>query len=150
MDPNREGWEIRMTEMDLFTGLDLSVMAEIADKACQEATFDKGAVIFNKGDAATDLYILEKGVVILTIGEAKTVYNLTTRSDIFGWSSLTEHAVYTATAIADTNVQAIKIDARKMNRLFDTYPKFGLNVYRRLSAVFQSRLANIYAHFLAL
>ncbi|MDJ0781484.1 MAG: cyclic nucleotide-binding domain-containing protein [Desulfosarcinaceae bacterium] len=145
-----EGWEIRITEMDLFTGLDLTVMGEIADKACQEATFDEGSVIFNQGDAATDLYVLEEGVVLLTVGKARTVYSLSDRSDIFGWSSLIEHATYTATAVANTNVQAIRIDSRKMNRLFDSHSKFGLTVYRRLAAVFNKRLASIYARYLSL
>lgn len=150
MGKNAEGWEIRMTEMDLFSGLDLGVMGEIADSACREAAFDKGGVIFNEGEAATTLYILDKGVVDLVIGREHTVYSLTERSDIFGWSSLIENASYTATALANTNIQTIQIDTRKLNRLFDAHPKFGLTVYRRLAAVFNKRLASIYGRFLSL
>ena len=150
MSRKAEGWEIRMTEMDLFTGLDLGVMGEIADKTCQEVGFNEGTIIFDQGDTATDLYILDKGVVLLTIGKGRTVYSLTERSEIFGWSSLIEGARYTATAIASTHVQVIKIDTRKMNRLFEAHPKFGLTVYRRLAAVFNKRLASIYAHFLTM
>ncbi|MGD9364985.1 MAG: cyclic nucleotide-binding domain-containing protein [Desulfobacteraceae bacterium] len=147
MNNQTEGWEFHLTEMDLFKGLDLNVMGEIADTACTEASYEKGAVIFNEGDSANTLYILYKGAVDLKIGREKTVYRLTATSDIFGWSSLVEEAQYTATANAETDIQVVKIDTRKMNRLFNAHPLFGLTVYRRLSAIFNKRLASIYAKF---
>ena len=150
MSEKTEGWEIRITEMDLFSGLDLNVMGEIADIACTEENHAKGTVIFSEGDSANALFILGKGAVDLKIGGEKTVYSLTEESDIFGWSSLVENAQYTATAIAKTDIQAVKIDTRKMNRVFNANPGFGLTVYRRLSAVFNKRLSNIYHRFLSI
>jgi CRP-like cAMP-binding protein len=149
MNEKIEGWELRITEMDLFTGLDLNVMSEIADTACTEATYTKGTVIFTEGDSANAMFILEKGTVDLKIGGQKTVYSLKEQSDIFGWSSLVENTQYTATAIANTDIQALKIDARKMNRVFNANSMFGLKVYQRLSAVFNKRLASIYDRFLS-
>jgi len=149
MNEKTEGWELRITEMDLFTGLDLNVMSEIADTACAEATYPKGTVMFSEGDSANVLFILQKGTVDLKIGGEKTVYSLKEQSDIFGWSSLVENAQYTATAIANTDIQALKIDTRKMNRVFNANPLFGLKVYQRLSAVFNKRLASLYSRFLS-
>lgn len=149
MNEKAEGWEIRITEMDLFMELDRKVMEEIAETACTEATYDKGAVIFSEGDSANTLFILYEGIVDLKIGGEKTVYSLTEKSDIFGWSSLVENAKYTATAVAKTDIQSIKIDALKLNRVFNTNPLFGLAVYQRLSAVFNKRLASIYGRFLS-
>jgi CRP-like cAMP-binding protein len=149
MNEKSQGWEIRITEMDLFTGLDLNVMGEIADTACTEETYSKGTVIFNEGDPATALFILGKGAVDLKIGGGKTVYRLTEASDVFGWSSLVENAQYTATAVAKMDIQAVKIDTRKLNRVFNANPAFGLAVYRRLSAVFNKRLSSIYRRFLS-
>ena len=149
MNNQTEGWEFHITEMDLFQRLDLNVMGEIADNACTEASYDKGTQIFNEGDSANTLYILYKGAVDLKIGGVKTVYRLTATRDIFGWSSLVENAQYTATAIAETDIKVIQIDTRKMNRLFNAHPLFGLTVYRRLSAVFNKRLASIYNRFLS-
>ena len=149
MNQKSQGWEFRITEMDLFSGLEKNVMGEIADSACTEAAYSKGTVIFNEGDSANALFILGKGAVELKIGGEKTVYRLTEGSDIFGWSSLVESAKYTATAIAAADIQAVKIDTRKMNRVFNSHPAFGLAVYRRLSAVFNKRLSNIYHRFLS-
>ena len=149
MNEKSKGWEFRITEMDLFSGLDLNVMGEIADTACTEEIYSNATLIFNEGDSANALFILGKGAVDLKIGGEKTVYRLTDESDIFGWSSLVENARYTATAIANTDIQAVKIDTRKMNRVFNDHLVFGLAVYRRLSAVFNQRLSSIYHRFLS-
>ena len=144
-----DGWELRITEMDLFNGLDLTVMGEIADTACTETTYAAGTVVFNEGDSADALFILVGGTVELQIGGRQTVYRLTEESDIFGWSSLVEGARYTATAIAQADIQAVKIDTRTMNRVFNANPMVGLTVYRRLCAVFNKRLGSIYHRFLS-
>jgi hypothetical protein len=65
MNQQSKGWEFRMTEMDLFSGLDLNVMGEIADTACSEVSYPEGTLIFNEGDAANALFILGKGAVDL-------------------------------------------------------------------------------------
>ena len=147
MNATAATWELRITEMDLFTGLDLEVMGEIAETACTEMVFPQGTVIFNEGDPATYLYLLVSGTVELRISEGRTVYRLTEESDLFGWSSLVEKACYTATAVTDTDIQVIRIDTRTMNRLFNAHPMVGLTVYRRLAAVFNKRLAAIYGQF---
>jgi CRP-like cAMP-binding protein len=135
--------------MDLFTGLDLNVMGEIADVCCVEENFPKGTVIFREGDEAKFLYILVNGAVDLKIKGETTVYSLTAQSDIFGWSSMVENAQYTATAACNNDIRVIKIDTRKLNRLFNENPIFGLTVYRRLCGVFNLRLSNIYKRFLS-
>jgi signal-transduction protein with cAMP-binding, CBS, and nucleotidyltransferase domain len=141
MSDQNKGWEMHITEMDLFTGLDLNVMGEIADACCVEENFSKNTVIFKEGDEAKFLYILVNGTVDLKIKGETTVYSLTEQSDIFGWSSMVENTQYT--------IQVIKIDTRKLNGLFNENPIFGLTVYRRLCGVFNKRLSSIYKRFLS-
>ena len=108
-----------------------------------------GTVNLRQGEPANALFILSAGAVDLQVAEGTTVYRLSGESDIFGWSSLVENARYTATAIARSDIKAVKIDTRRMNRVFDANPMVGLTVYRRLSAVFNKRLASIYGRFLS-
>ena len=89
MNENRESWEIRFKEMDLFTGLDSNLMREIADTACTEATYTKGEVIFNEGDPANALFIIERGTVDLKIGEGKS--KLEQISTIYIWKNTIDH-----------------------------------------------------------
>ena len=149
MSDHNKGWEMRITEMDLFIGLDLNIMGEIADTCCFEENFPKGTVLFKEGDKATSLYILVNGTVDLKIKSETTVYSLTEQSDIFGWSSMVENSQYTATAICRNDAKVIKIDTRRLNRLFNENPIFGLTVYRRLCGVFNKRLSSIYQRFLS-
>ena len=149
MPDHNKGWEMRITEMDLFAGLDLNIMGEIADTCCFEENFPKGTVLFKEGDKATSLYILVNGSVDLKIKSETTVYSLNEQSDIFGWSSMVENTQYTATAVCNRDIKVIKIDTRRLNRLFNENPIFGLTVYRRLCGVFNKRLSNIYKRFLS-
>jgi CRP-like cAMP-binding protein len=142
-----EGREIRITEMDLFSGLDHHFLGKIAESACSEVEYTQGMAIFNAGENAKDLFILEQGVVELTIGDGKTVYSLTDPGEIFGWSSIVEDSLYTATAEAKTDIQAVKIDAAKMNRHLSANPTNGLTIYRRLASIFHKRLSSMYGKF---
>ena len=150
MSDQNKGWEMHITEMDLFTGLDLNVMGEIADTCCTEEDYSKDTVLFKEGDEATSLYILVNGSVDLKIKDETTVYSLSEQSDIFGWSSMVENSQYTATAVCRNDVMVIKIDTRRLNRLFNENPIFGLTVYRRLCGVFNKRLSSIYQRFLSI
>jgi len=148
MTKQEKGWEMHITEMDLFTGLNLEVMGEIADKCCTEASYEKGTVLFRQGEPACFLYILVEGAVDLRLKEETTVISLTEPSDIFGWSSLVENAQYTASAVCRSPVKVIKIETGpKLGRILNAHPDVGLVLYRRLAGLFNKRLASIYQRF---
>jgi CRP-like cAMP-binding protein len=143
-----KGWEMHITEMDLFTGLNLEVMGEIADKCCTEAAYDQGTVLFHQGESAGFLYVLVEGAVDLRLKEETSVISLTQPSDIFGWSSLVENAQYTASAVCEKPVKVIKVETGpKLGRILNAHPDVGLVLYRRLAGLFNKRLASIYQRF---
>jgi CRP/FNR family cyclic AMP-dependent transcriptional regulator len=139
---------MHITESDLFYGLDHKVMSKIAD-ICSEEQYADGTVIFEEGKAADHLYILEEGIADLLIGKDTFIYSLTEMSEIFGWSSLVESAKYTATAVCITDVKALKIPTRTLQRIFDENPEVGNVVFRRLAGIFNKRLTKTYQKFLA-
>jgi len=140
---------MHITESDLFYGLDLEVMRKMADICAEEGYGDK-AVIFKEGEDAENLYILEQGIVDLLIDGDTFIYSLTEKSEIFGWSSLVESAKYTATAVCMTDVKALKIPARTLQRIFNENPEVGHVVFRRLAGIFNRRLTKTYQKFIAL
>ncbi len=142
------GWELRIKEMDLFADIKHDVMEKIAD-ICSEENYLKGTKIFNEGDEATILYILGEGIIELQIKGETPVYNLTEEGSLFGWSSLVETAEYTASAVCNTDIKAIKIDSRRLNKIFVENPNMGFAFYRRLSGAFNQRLRSIYQRFLS-
>lgn len=140
-------WYLRVTESDLFKGLDLDVMREIADTCCFEENYAKNTDLFKEGNSAGDLYILEKGSVDLKV-KGTVVATLSQKDEIFGWSSFVEGGKYTATAVCSTDIDVIRIAAQQLNRILSKRPEMGLIIFRRLAALFNKRLSQIYQSLL--
>ena len=81
-------------EIDLFRGIDPEVMEEIAN-ICSEEKYTKDTVLFEKGEEAESLYILEQGALNLVIQNGGSlIYSLTEPGEVFGWSSMVESGLY--------------------------------------------------------
>ena len=63
---------------------------------------------------------------------------------MFGWSSMLENGRYTASVICATDLKAVKIEKKKLDRIFKLHPDVGLKIIKRLAAVFTRRLSNAY------
>ena len=148
MTNQNEGWELRIKEIDLFEDIAHEVMEKIAD-ICNEEKYSKGTTIFREGEEATDLFILEEGNIELQIKGEMPVYELKEEGSVFGWSSLVETAEYTASAVCQTDICAIRIDSRRLNKVFSGNPDMGFVFYKKLSGVFNQRLTSIYQKFLS-
>jgi len=136
-------------EIDLFKGIDFNVMNKIAD-ICTEENYTKDTVLFKKDDEAECLYILEEGTVNLVIQNGGTLtFNLTEPGEIFGWSSMVESAVYTASCICGTDIKAVKIERKKLDKIFNLHPDVGLKILKRLGGVFSKRISSVYQDLLS-
>jgi len=136
-------------EIDLFRGIDPEVMEEIAN-ICSEEKYTKDTVLFEKGEEAESLYILEQGALNLVIKNGGSlIYSLTEPGEVFGWSSLVESGLYTASGVCATDTKVVKIEREKIERVFDRHPEVGFKVLRRLAGVISQRLSNAYRDLLS-
>ena len=136
-------------EIDLFRGIDPKVMNEIVD-ICSEESHAKDTVIFKKGEEADCLYILEEGSINLVIENGGTlVFSLTEPGEVFGWSSMIESGLYTASGICTTDLKVVKIEREKLDKIFNLHPDVGLNVLKKLAGVISQRLSNSYRDLLS-
>ena len=136
-------------EIDLFRGIDPEVMEEIAN-ICSEEEYAKDTVLFEKGEEAESLYILEQGALNLVIKDGGSlIYSLTEPGEVFGWSSLVESGVYTASGVCATDIKAVKIKREKLDKIFDRHPEVGFKVLKRLARVISQRLSNAYRDLLS-
>ncbi len=136
-------------ELDLLGGISPNVLKEIAD-ICLEEKYPEGTVLFEKGDEADYLYVLKRGVLNLQIKNGgKLNFNLSERGDIFGWSSLTESGRYTASGICATEVEVLKIERDKLEKIFKNHPEVGYIVLKRLTGVIAKRLLTAYQQLLS-
>lgn len=133
-----------LKEIDLFKGIDYSVMEQITD-ICTEEIFNKNAIIFEKGAAAENLYILQEGSLNLVVKDkASLTFSLTEPGTVFGWSSMAEAGKYTSSGVCATDLKVIKLGKKDLEKIFNQHPEIGLKVLRRLMNVLSERLLNAY------
>ncbi len=129
---------------DLFQEMDPEVIEEL-NQIMIEEFHEEGTVLFERGESANDLYILDQGSVELTIGEdAHVTYVVNKPGEAFGWSSLVNHHVYTASAVCSSPVELARIQSEKLNEIFQRNPESGLMFFKRLAEIISKRVATSY------
>ena len=131
-------------QSDLFWDMNRNFVKEIMNAAKKES-HQKGHFLFNEGDSATYFYILIKGRIKLTIGEiGRVVHTVDHAGEAFGWSSLIDRDVYSASAecIKDTLLQ--KFDRRTLQKIIEEDPSNGFIFFKRLAGTIGYRLLSSY------
>ncbi len=124
-------------ELNLFTGM------------CKKLTAKKGANIFNEGQPAADLYIVDSGRVALEMKLARPDGSVTptiTVSSIgpgesFGWSAMVEPQVFTLSAEAVENSELISLDGKKLGVILNQNKETGFHVMLNVSKLLAQRLS---------
>jgi CRP-like cAMP-binding protein len=133
-----------LKEFGLFQGLDDSELTKIAE-LCNERTLDEGTLYFEQGKEAKELHLCRSGKVDIVVrlrepwGIEVTVHKAG-GGEVFGWSSLVEPHIYTASAKIVERTEDIYIKASDLNKLFEENTRIGYVFIRNLSAVISSRL----------
>lgn len=136
-------------EIDLFKDIDYEVINKIAE-ICSEQHYRKDTVLFEKGQEAKSLYILEQGTINLIIQNGGTLtYSLKESGEVIGWSCMVEGGTYTASGICATDVTAVKIEKEMLDKIFSIHPDAGLRILKRLASVVSKRLSNAYRDLLS-
>ena len=130
-------------EIDFFNGMTIEVIDEIFKISVVEA-YSEGDILFKQGDPAYYFLLLEEGEIRLTIGEEGHIGFTMSPGDAFGWSSLADRDVYTATAECKLPCKLIKIETDKLDKIFQKYPASGLIFFKRLAKLIGERLIRTY------
>ena len=139
-----------ISEINLFKGINFGVMEEISE-ICTRENYAKDEVLFEKDAKAESLYILIEGTLKLVVRKngGLLTHILSETGEVFGWSSLFEACKYTASAVCVTDLEVVKIEAKKLDRVFEKHPDAGLKVIKRMGTVISKRLTNAYADLLS-
>lgn len=131
-------------EAELFKEMPEHIHTEIFEIS-QREVLPEGQVLFKQGDTADYLYILEEGLIEITVqGEERMTFSVDEFDSVFGWSALVEPKKYTATSKCKKNSKVIKVDGDRLMRIFQNHPVEGLNVMRRLAGIVAGRLLGCY------
>jgi len=137
---------------ELFLGLDDNDIQKIVElPSCQTAAYGAEETIFEVGEEARRLYILEEGQVYLVVKlldssekpPKPTVVRTITKGGIFGWAALVPPYIRIMSAISKEPSKLISISGNELRTLFDKDPRLGYEVMNGLIKVIGSRVWNI-------
>lgn len=127
-------------QSDLFWGMNRNFVKEVMDTSEKES-HSKGHFLFKEGDPAAYFYILIKGRVKLTIGEVgQMVHTVDHAGEAFGWSSLIDRDVYSASAECTQDTMLQKFDRRTLQKILEEDLPNGLIFFKRLAGTIGHRL----------
>ena len=134
---------------DLFRGVKMDFLKKVMDVTSQES-YPAGAMLFEAGDPAVDLYILINGRVELRMGEAEKQIHIGSQTgESFGWAGLVGRETFRASGRCLEKVDLLRIDVNSFKQLLDEYRDDGFIFYQNLSEALGKRLMQSYQKSLA-
>ena len=131
-------------QKDLLTGMSKDFVKQFMDLSVKE-THRKGYSLFQEGKRANHFYILLKGVVKISLGDAgHTVYTVDHPGEAFGWSSLLGRPAYSASAECNEPTKLLKFDAIHLHHLLEKHPADGFLFFKHLAETLGNRLLQTY------
>lgn len=112
--------------------------ALIADKS-QQIRFPQGDVIIHAGRQPRHVFVILNGRTRIESNLGVKLAQVA-EGDICGEMSFLEGTIASASAIAETAVEALAIEWAKLQQLFDLYPHLGSRFYRSLALNLSRRL----------
>jgi CRP-like cAMP-binding protein len=133
-----------LKQKDIFWAMSTDFVREIMNVSVTES-HETGKLLFREGDPANQFYILLKGRVKLSLGEAGHVVHVVSNAgEAFGWSSLIDRDVYSATAECMTQSKLIRLEKQALQNILEQNPAGGLVFFKRLAGILGNRLLQSY------
>jgi CRP-like cAMP-binding protein len=131
----------KLRAVDIFQGL-TDWELKIVSQFFLEEDMEKGATLFQEGEKADRLFILEEGAVSIGLKEGEK-YEISIPGKIVGWSFLVPPHRYTASAVIVAPSKLLMIKSPDFYYLIHKEPKMGVKVMGNLAEVVASRLSQL-------
>src|SRR5512134_2062026 len=131
---------------DLLAGLAEDEAARVLELASRQVLL-AGAVLFNLGDAADSLFVVERGRVALTLPmkvrgkEQNVLIEERSPGQTLGWSALVPPHRFTLKAAALVDSEVVALPRVALAKHLSAHPAVGYVVTRNVSAVVGQRLS---------
>ncbi len=128
----------RLRKVDVLQGLtdwELQIVAQFL----KEENFPEGVSLFEEGQKADRLFILEEGEVSLQFSRGEP-YNLSGAGKILGWSFLVPPHLYTASAETLSASRVLVMKSPDFYYIIHKEPRMGVKVMSNLTQIVASRL----------
>ena len=101
-------------------------MRLFAKKAGTSLNFPAGSVVFNKGDPGECMYVVQSGVIEMTIGDR--VVEVCGANEAIGFMSMIDDAPRSSTARVKEACEVSLIDERRFRFMVDEVPNFAMYI----------------------
>ena len=129
---------------DFFMGMGKPFTMEVLDIA-EKLFHQEGEVLFQEGDPAGHFFVLLKGRVRLSLGEAgPVIYMVRHPGEIIGWSGLIGRDRYSAAGECMEETNLLKFDRDVFLEILKEYPQNEALLFRRLAEMLGNRLLELY------
>jgi CRP-like cAMP-binding protein len=141
--------KLAMKGVTFFKDFSDEQIAKLAPLA-KEEKYPSGSLLYQKGDPARSLYIIEEGKVALfmttEMGHNKPPMQVTvdiiTKGETMGWSAIVEPYIYTLAARCLDDTKFIAFDAFQLRKLMDEDCALGYKIMQAVAKVISSRLTH--------
>jgi toluene monooxygenase system ferredoxin subunit len=134
-----------LSAAELFTGISDTTLKALTELAKKEE-FDGGRALYDVGDPADDLFVLDAGRVEFLIGRDERVSPagfMLRKGEVFGWAALLEsHPRRIARATCLEKSQVLRINGKAILSVLEGDPASGYIVMRRLSSLIARYLSS--------
>jgi CRP/FNR family cyclic AMP-dependent transcriptional regulator len=131
-----------LASLPLFEGMNPSQIEDLAPLG-EVNFFEQDVALFSQWDAATYLYVLLSGEVLIEFkphdGDVLPV-SVIKPGGVFGWSSVLGRGEYTSSAISLDQAQTLRFRGESLRRLCESHPETGVTILERLALVIADRL----------
>lgn len=111
---------------------------------CSVKTYREGDIIFRHGEEAASLYILIRGGIDLIVKAQEKIDFMTSKIEkegaVFGTAALMEPYQYNVTAVCLKPSEVLSIEAGPFKKAMENDPAMGMEVMRKLAAIYFNRL----------
>ena len=136
-----------LRDCEVFSSLSDTELESIVHSA-EEKQFEAGTTIFQAGDRADELLVLQEGKVALQLTlpqgngqmSRRVTVDIISRNEIVGWSAIVEPHIYTLTGVCLQKVKVLSLSATKLRHMLQDNHKIGHEVLKELIKVVASRL----------
>jgi CRP-like cAMP-binding protein len=133
-------------ESDLFKGVSPEFLKELAQIG-EMRIFKRDSIICRANEKARYFYQLLEGQIDVMLSEKEIIhFTLNRPGEIFGWSSLVEPYMYTATAKCNTDVRVVRMARESLEKTMIKYPADGLAILKHLTSIISQRLRHAYLY----
>ncbi|MFQ5705985.1 MAG: Crp/Fnr family transcriptional regulator [bacterium] len=137
-----------LRHVKLFDQLKPDELQDVA-KICERISCKSGDRIFEAESPAEYLYVVGNGSVELRFNvthyhaSKEITLDRKFNGDTFGWSALTEHKIYTLSALAMQDSELLRLRAEDMTSLSNDNNSLGYILMKNLTEVISSRFVSL-------